>query len=94
MRLIETPYRNVRIVGAHELLNRRRLREQVAERDASMRRLGAREADGDASRRHRIAADHDERVISVERSAEVLTRRFPVEWALDRRGRHGVPAMM
>jgi hypothetical protein len=81
------------IVGADELLNRRRFGEQIADGDAPALGLRARESDCHAARRYGIGTDDDERAVAIERFAEFLAGCLPVERAPNGRGGHGEPTM-
>jgi hypothetical protein len=79
----------VRIVAMHERLDGRRVAEQVADRDAAMHRLHARDAERGLGGRDGIGADDDDRVERVERDADAAALLAPVHRA---RRAHGPPS--
>ena len=85
----EAVHQTVRIVARHERLDGRRVAEQIADRDAAVHRLHARDAERRLGGRDRIRADDDDRVKRVERGADSATLLAPVHRA---RRAHGPPS--
>ena len=71
----------VRIVGLDQLLNRRRLGEQIADGNAPVAGLRAGDADRHASGGHGVCADDDERVIRPEPLADLSAGALPIKSA-------------
>ncbi len=79
----------VRVVVLDERLDRRRFAEQVADRDAAMHGLHARDAQRGLGGGHRVRADDDDRVEGVERGADAPSLFAPIHRA---RRAHGPPS--
>ena len=77
----------MRTVLEHERLQRRRLADEVAHRDATMSGLHLSDAEGDERGGDRIRADDDEGVAAAERAAQ----RAPLGEPVHLRG-HGPPS--
>src|SRR3954469_12731713 len=69
----------VRVVAVHQVYDRLRLGEEIADRCSSVLRLRSANSDGHPTGSYRIVARDDHGMIAVERLSEGLTRGFPVE---------------
>ena len=67
------------VVTRHEVGERRRVTQQIADRDAAAARLMPRDAERDLRGLRRVAAKDRDRVQPIEASAELAAGDFPIE---------------
>jgi hypothetical protein len=81
----------MRVVAAHQILNRLRFGEEITDRRSAMLGLRATDPDSHSTGDYWIVPRDNDRVIAVERFAEALARALPVEGSPRLGGSHGDP---